>query len=97
MKKTILELQTYQQAGFGGVRTPSASLEYDQFMPKVIRDVYQFWGITRAFFDAQARDLLKLLESPSESDTFGYNQFELHSQKFTLPQVPSVGGSLANS
>ena len=59
-------------------------------MPKVIRDVYQFWGITRNYFDEQARDFLKLLNSASESDTFGYNQFDLHSQRFTIPQVPGV-------
>ena len=56
-------------------------------MPKVTRDMYQFWGLTRSYFDAQARDFLRLLESATESETFGYNQFELHSQKFTLPQV----------
>ena len=42
-------------------------------MPKTVKEVYGFWAITRQYFDDQARDFLRLLKSPSESSTYGYN------------------------
>ena len=76
LKKTINELQTYQSIQQPSLALPQRainSIDQDMAMPKIIRDMYQFWGITRRYFDEQARDFIKLLESASESDTFGYN------------------------
>ena len=91
LKKTLNELQTYQAvSGSVSMTAPQgkvASLDQEMAMPRVVRDMYRFWGITRSYFDEQARDFLKLLTSATESETFGYNQFELHSQKFTIPQA----------
>ena len=91
LKKTLNELQTYQAvSGSVSMTAPQgkvASLDQEMAMPRVARDMYRFWGITRSYFDEQARDFLKLLTSATESETFGYNQFELHSQKFTIPQA----------
>lgn len=91
LKKTLNELQTYQAvSGSVSMTAPQgriASLDQEMAMPRVIHDMYRFWGITRSYFDEQARDFLKLLNSATESETFGYNQFELHSQKFAIPQA----------
>lgn len=89
LKKTLNELQTYQTvSGSVSMTAPQSkitSLDQEMAMPRVVHDMYRFWGITRSYFDEQARDFLKLLSSATESETFGYNQFELHSQKFTIP------------
>lgn len=55
---------------FNGSRDKAAT---SNDMPKTVREVYGFWAITRQYFDDQARDFLRLLKSPSESSTYGYN------------------------
>ena len=69
-------------------------------MPKTIQEIYSFWAITRQYFDDQARDFLRIMRSPSESDTYGYNQFELQqvaNQPYVIPSLlPESGSDMRN-
>ena len=45
----------------------------------MMKDIKGFWTTTKQYFDDQAHDFLALLQSPSESSTYGYNHLELRS------------------